>query len=120
MSKQDAGAVKGFHAHVYYDPQTREQAERVREGLGSKFKVQLGRWHDKPVGPHPKSMYQVAFDASEFAGIVPWLMLNREGLDVLVHPQTGDSLTDHTDHALWLGNKFDLNVGMFRTQPRGE
>ena len=120
MTKQDAGTIKGFHAHVYYDPQTRSAAERVREGLGSKFKVQLRSVARQARQGIRQTMYQVAFDASEFAGIVPWLMLNRESLDVLVHPQTGDSLTDHTDHALWLGNKFNLNVGMFRTQWRGE
>jgi DOPA 4,5-dioxygenase len=113
---RDTGEITGFHAHVYYDPHTRGEAERVREGLGSKFKVQLGRWHDKPVWPHPKSMYQVAFEAAEFAKIVPWLMLNREALDVLVHPETGDNLTDHTAHALWLGNKLELNVDMFRSR----
>ena len=44
-------------------------------------------------------MYQVAFSPEEFARFVPWLMLNRGGLDVLVHPQTGDAYADHTEHA---------------------
>ncbi|MEE9568592.1 MAG: DOPA 4,5-dioxygenase family protein, partial [Candidatus Binatia bacterium] len=39
-----------------------------------------------------------------------WLMLNREGLDVLVHPETGDNVSDHIDRALWLGKKLDLDV----------
>ena len=46
----------------------------------------------------------------EFGKVVPWLMLNREGLDILVHPTTGDDLADHTDHALWLGEKLELNI----------
>ncbi len=103
-------AIVGFHAHVYFDPDSREAAARVREGLGDRFDVQLGRWHDKPVGPHPKSMYQVAFLPQQFGEVVPWLMLNREGLDVLVHPTTGDDVADHTNHALWLGEKLELNV----------
>ena len=114
--KRDTAGITGFHAHVYYDQDTRDRAERVRAGLGSGFEVQLGRWHDQPVGPHPKAMYQVAFNAGEFARIVPWLMLNREGLAVLVHPETGDNLTDHTLHALWLGDKLELNVDMFRSR----
>ena len=44
-------------------------------------------------------MYQVAFAPEEFGRLVPWLMLNRGGLDVLVHPQTGDAYADHTEHA---------------------
>ena len=110
--KPETHKIKGFHAHVYYDPETREAAARVRDGL-SQFDVQLGRWHDDPVGPHPKSMYQVAFAPAQFGNVVPWLMLHREGLDVLVHPQTGDALTDHMEHSLWLGEKLKLNVEIF-------
>ncbi len=55
-------------------------------------------------------MYQVAFAPDQFAHLVPWLMLNREGLDVLVHPNSGHALADHRDHALWLGNSLALNL----------
>jgi aromatic ring-cleaving dioxygenase len=107
-------SITGYHAHVYYDPNTRSVAERVREGLGARFQVRLGRWHDKPIGPHPISMYQVAFAIDEFPRVVPWLMIHREGLDVLVHPETGDDVIDHTDHALWLGTKLELNIDALR------
>jgi aromatic ring-cleaving dioxygenase len=76
--------------------------------------VELGRWHDKPIGPHPKSMYQVKFVPEQFGKLVPWLMLHREGLDVLVHPETGDAVRDHTDQALWLGEKLALNIAVLR------
>ncbi|WP_017315064.1 DOPA 4,5-dioxygenase family protein [Mastigocladopsis repens] len=102
--------ITGFHAHIYFDPATRDVAARVREGLGARFNVQLGRWHDKPIGPHPKAMYQVAFLPEEFAKVVPWLMLNREGLDILVHPETGDDVKDHMENSLWLGEKLELNI----------
>ena len=59
-------------------------------------------------------MYQVIFSAGEFAKLVPWLMLNRDGLDVLVHPETGDDVADHTAHAVWLGEKLDLNIDVLR------
>lgn len=64
----DAAGIEGYHAHVYYDPETRAVAERVRAGIGSRFSVRLGRWHDKPVGPHPVSMYQVAFSVEDWVG----------------------------------------------------
>jgi aromatic ring-cleaving dioxygenase len=106
----DTLEIKGYHAHVYYDPATRAAAARVRERL-SQFNVELGRWHDEPVGPHLQSMYQVAFVAEEFGKVVPWLMLNREGLDVLVHARTGgDAPGDHLDRSLWLGKKLELNM----------
>jgi aromatic ring-cleaving dioxygenase len=112
--KEDNIEIAGFHAHVYYDTASRDAAARVREGLGAMFEVQLGRWHDKPIGPHPKAMYQVAFLPNQFALVVPWLMLNREGLDILVHPTTGDDVADHTAHSLWLGNKLELNIEFLR------
>ncbi len=108
--ENDTVKLTGFHAHIYYDSSSRGAAARVREGLGSRFDVRLGGWHDRPVGPHPQSMYQVVFSPNHFGPIVQWLMLNREGLDVLVHPETGDNVRDHIDHALWLGRKLDLNV----------
>ncbi|HEY1268517.1 MAG TPA: DOPA 4,5-dioxygenase family protein, partial [Candidatus Binatia bacterium] len=83
------GDIQGYHAHIYYTPETKAVAARVREGL-AEFNVKLGSWHDELVGPHLKPMYQALFAPEEFEKVVPWLMLNREGLDVLVHPSTGD------------------------------
>ncbi|MCU0542621.1 MAG: 4,5-dioxygenase [Oscillatoriaceae cyanobacterium Prado104] len=112
--QKDSIEIAGFHAHVYFDTDTRDAAARVREGLGAQFEVQLGRWHDRPIGPHPKSMYQVAFLPNQFDRVVPWLMLHREGLDILVHPETGDAVADHTNRALWLGEKLKLNIEVLR------
>ena len=78
----DHSRIKGYHAHVYYSAQTRAVAERLRAAIGERFQARLGSWHDELVGPHPTSMYQVAFAGEEFSWLVPWLMLNREGLDV--------------------------------------
>ena len=115
----EPGRIRGYHAHIYYDPETRPVAERLREAIGNRFSVELGRWRDAPVGPHPESMYQVAFPIEEFPRLVPWLMLNRAGLNVLVHPQTDDAYDDHTIHALWLGMALPLRVeGLRRSRKR--
>ena len=106
----DTDITKSYHAHVYYTPATRAAAEAVREGIESRFQVPMGRWREEPVGPHPQSMYQVAFETDQFDRLVPWLMLNRQGLDVLVHPNTGESRTDHETRALWLGQKLSLKL----------
>lgn len=115
----DAGKIRGYHAHIYYDAGTRPIAERLREAIGNRFNAELGRWRDEPVGPHPVPMYQAAFSAGEFPRIVPWLMLNRGSLSVLVHPQTDDAYDDHTIHALWLGAPLPLRVeGLRRSRER--
>ena len=105
--------IPSYHAHVCYDDASRTTAAWLREAIAERFEVRLGRWRDEPVGPHPEPMYQVAFDAAIFADIVPWLMLNRRGLTVFVHPETGDDLADHRDHATWMGRMLPLNLGMF-------
>src|SRR5205814_5836453 len=110
----DAARIEGCHAHIDYAPETRAVAERLRAAIGRACPARLGRWHDKPVGPHPISMYQVAFAVEEFPRLVPWLMLNRADLSVLVHPETGDAYDDHTVNALWLGTPLPLRLDVLR------
>jgi len=71
--------LKGYHAHVYYDPTTRPVAERLREEMLGRFAVKPGAFSDEPIGPHPISQFSVIFEAGEFQRVVPWLMLNRGG-----------------------------------------
>jgi aromatic ring-cleaving dioxygenase len=102
--------VHGYHVHVYYDADKRSLAEGLRDTLASLFPVQLGRFSDDPVGPHPVSQFQVIFKTPEFQTVVPWLMLNRQGLDMLIHPLTDDMLDDHTVYAMWLGTPVQLKL----------
>jgi len=102
--------IYSYHAHVYYDPErTRDTAAWLRERVAERFTVRVGRWHDVPVGPHRFAMYQLAFSTGVFADLVPWLMLNRNGLVILVHPNTGAPRADHLSHSLWLGEILPLN-----------
>ncbi len=49
---------------------------------------------------------------------VPWLMLNRLGLTVLVHPNTEDARADHLVHALWMGEVLPLNADVLPAGPQ--
>lgn len=102
--------IKSYHAHIYFEGASqRLEAEALREEIGQRFLVLIGSWHDRPVGPHTRSMYQIAFNPAEFAVLVPWLMINRRGLAILVHPNTGRPKHDHLTHALWLGERLNIN-----------
>jgi aromatic ring-cleaving dioxygenase len=107
---------RGYHAHIYYDPDTKPKAAQLREVLLEKFKVEPGGFSDEPRGPHPISQFNVIFETSEFQDIVPWLMLNRDGLDVLVHPLTESSYDDHSKNAMWLGTPVSLKLDILRPQ----
>jgi DOPA 4,5-dioxygenase len=110
-------AIQSWHAHVYYDPATtRSVAADLRVAVEARFPVTMGRWHDIPVGPHPSAMYQIAFAPEVFADLVPFLALNRQGLTILVHPETGHERPDHRDHALWMGEVLKLNLSILKPE----
>ena len=105
-------AIEDYHAHIYYDAASKPAAAALRQKMEAEFAdAVFGRWHDRPVGPHPDWSFQIAFNADLFQPIVSYLALNRGGLVVFVHPQTGDALADHRDHAIWLGAVRPLNFG---------
>jgi len=105
--------IHGYHAHVYFDATTLGLAQALCENAVKLFKVEMGRVHQKPVGPHPCWSCQLAFPSESFAALVPWLALHREGLTVLIHPRTGDDLRDHRDYAMWMGKVEVLDLGRF-------
>lgn len=111
------GNITGFHAHVYYDADTKGPANEVRDGIARHFpEAALGRWHDNPVGPHPRGSYQIAFTPGIFGAIIPWLATNRQGLTVFIHTETGDDLTDHTANAMWMGRMETLDLSIFEKE----
>ncbi len=102
---QDIAAIKDYHAHVYYDPSTKPKAAQLRQWVEERFagQMRMGSWHDEEVGPHVQAMYQIAFPPELFPTLVPFIMMNRMGLTVLVHPQSGRPRDDHTVNAMWMG-----------------
>jgi DOPA 4,5-dioxygenase len=110
----DPAKIYDYHAHVYYDAVSRPRAALLRGWLEEKFTVRMGRWHDVPVGPHPCAMYQVAFAPDQFPALVPFLMMNRMGLTVLLHPEAGRPRDDHTLHATWMGAVLPLRTSVLR------
>lgn len=115
MTLRNEDAITGWHAHIYYaDADERAHAAVLREAIEARFEMRMGRWRDEPVGPHPRPMFQVAFAPEVFPAIVPWLALNRGPLAILIHPETEDSVADHAEHALWLGEKLPLDIEFLR------
>ena len=114
MTVKSIDSITDYHAHVYYDAESKDKAAVLRAAIEERFDIRMGRWHDRPVGPHPRWSYQVAFDPAQFSALIPFLALNRNDLTVLVHPNSGASVPDHTDHAMWMGDMPALNLDVLR------
>jgi len=112
VSETPVSQIESWHSHVYFDPQSRDIAATLRDTITQRFagKMQMGRFHERPVGPHPMFSFQIAYQPEHFAEIMSWLAINRGELIVLTHPNAGDDLRDHRDWAIWMGAKLDLNL----------
>lgn len=104
--------IADWHAHLYFDAERREPAWALREAVAARFggRVRIGRFHDGPVGPHPIGSVELAVQPADFGELIAWLALNHGGLDVFIHPNSGDLLRDHTEGALWLGRPHELRL----------
>lgn len=105
--------IEDYHAHVYYGADSKPKTEALVKALQDAFpQAVYGRWRDRPVGPHPDWSIQIAFNPDLFEQIVPWLALNRGDQVIFLHPNSGDALSDHRDHAIWMGavRPLDLSV----------
>jgi len=112
---REPSVIVDYHAHVYFDAASREPAARLREAVLARFPgATMGRWHERPIGPHPRWSYQIAFAPALLPELLPWLALNRGDLTVFLHPNTGDDLADHRDFAVWMGRQEELDLGIFR------
>lgn len=107
------GTIQSYHAHVYFDESTISKAKEICERVSEKFDLKMGRVHEKLVGPHPRWSCQLSIEKGKFGRVIPWLMKNRDGLTVFVHPNTGDDLIDHRDFAIWMGEMLPLKLEMF-------
>ena len=112
MTIHEVTTIESWHAHVYFDVTTRDAAWAFRELITAHLGalIEIGRFHERPVGPHPQWSYQLAFTPMHFAQVMSWLALNHGELDVFAHPNTGDELRDHRDRAVWLGRSYLLDL----------
>lgn len=105
--------LNGYHAHVYFDAPDRAIAADLRKKVSRELGLAVGHLHGVPVGPHPKGMFQALVPAARLATTIEYLLEHRQGLDVLVHADTGDDRNDHTHNTIWLGRSLPLDLSIF-------
>lgn len=108
--------IHNYHAHIYFSGEdetrrARALCDRIKSAFADRFAV--GRFHGRPVGPHPRGSCQITIQPGDLETALPWLASNRDGLTLFCHLNTGNDLPDHTDHVIWLGESESLRLELF-------
>jgi len=106
-------AIRDFHAHIYYDPEQVGEAQALAREAREQFGAAVGHFHLRPVGPHPRGSCQLTVLPEQFGGFAQWAVLNRRGLTIFAHAETGNDLADHTEHVIWFGPSETLDLSIF-------
>lgn len=105
--------IRDFHAHIYFDAGEVDRAMALGDAAHQRFAVPVGHYHVEPVGPHPRGSVQLTVPAEQFGAVAQWLVLNRGGLTIFAHANTGDDRADHTAHVIWFGSSEALDLSIF-------
>jgi DOPA 4,5-dioxygenase len=98
-----------YHAHIYFLPEQRPAAEKLRLALhGHPDLLFVGQMTKGKAGPHPIPQFEVHFLERALDGIVS--LIEASGLRALVHPLTDDDMADHTVLAHWIGEPVELDL----------
>ena len=54
--------------------------------------------------------WAVFLPKARLAEVYPWFVQHHQQLDILLHPNTGCAVADHTDYASWLGQEWELKL----------
>ncbi|ABN65807.1 predicted protein [Scheffersomyces stipitis CBS 6054] len=117
--------VQYYDFHVYYyahNAKSLTESDNLRAKLLEDFPEDSANGSiivkklpdDKIIGPHPTQFWEADVRRPEvFIKVLSWFQLYHGNLSVLIHPQTGNDLEDHTNSALWLGHRLPLLVDVF-------
>lgn len=111
--KDSPASFEKYHAHVYFDEKSQAKAEVFhRKMQQNQEQTAVSPLRFELRGPHPKWMFTVNFKIEKFMEMVEFMQKHRDGLSILIHPLSGNEVLDHTDYAMFLGQKEDLNLAV--------
>ena len=129
--KPTPAKIYSYHIHLLYVNTNQQQvndAYRIRDAFVAKFKSQLGPdskdlFHNDyncmlepdttPAGPFPTADWSVVVLPESLLPMMQWMTQYREKYTVLVHPNSGCEVEDHSDWALWNGDAYPLDITIF-------
>merc|ERR1712126_280317 len=126
--------IKEFHFHPYWhqnNPEEEAAALSLRDAIVNEVAIsnmtvvcdgvnsgilsglndsQVSKFNRKPAGPHPVGNFQIWTPQEYFSQMLSFLMDKRGNISVLLHPLGKNPLRDHTADAMWLGEKYPLDL----------
>ena len=72
-----------------------------------------------PAGPFLTAQYSFFIPIPLLTSATAWTIRHRGSLDVLVHPNSGCEVEDHTEWALWGGSKWEIDTSIFSCEYPG-
>ena len=125
-----------WHFHVIYDRKTTQKAHELREKMAEILKLDLSDPKDmcddlifiegkdlcafEPVevpllsgNPFLQSEFAFLFLPNMLYEVLKTGVLYNTGLDILIHPNTGCAISDHTFYVLYGGHKRELDITIF-------
>ncbi|KAG8832671.1 hypothetical protein FRC17_000890 [Serendipita sp. 399] len=111
-----------FDFHIYYLPNNaneKKYAQELHERIRREFpEMRIYKFWDRPVGPHPIPMFEAnTFTPIETGTLFGFLTIWRGPLFVLIHPNTGDALKDHTELCSWIGRPVPVDTSFLTSGP---
>ncbi|KAI1287482.1 Dopa 4,5-dioxygenase [Halotydeus destructor] len=114
-----AEEIGAYHFHTYYfqyNENDKLNARNFRQTIidqvedGVFAECAVNRFNERPVGPHPVGSFETCCNRTSVSSAMSWFMMNHGNFSILLHPLTRFSRADHTDRAMWLGEKFPVIV----------
>ena len=128
--------IFSWHVHLLYwntNANNTAGAYVIRDAFIDAFKERLGAQctdlfdqnqlcmfepDRQAVGPFATAQWSVFVKPEDFGDVVPWFMQHRGDYDVLVHPNSGCEIEDHSWWAMWGGNAWEIDTSiMSHDQP---
>jgi aromatic ring-cleaving dioxygenase len=108
--------MKRYHAHVYFKSSQVRDAKVFLYWLKNFSAAPLFHvqgFHENPIGPHPLPMFELQFAEDQKAELTQLLEQNRKDFSILIHEDTGDDVTDHSENVQWLGPRLQIDFDFF-------
>lgn len=107
--------MKKFHAHIYFNALTRENALTLSSKVLSQgySGVKIIKIYDHKAGPHHLPMVEMHFTEKVKDQMLSFLQSHHENLSILIHEDSGDDFKDHLNPQ-WVGEVLPIDFDFFQ------